>query len=324
MMPRSDIATRFRIASGLVLMAFVAGHLFNHALTLHSLEAVKAGRVVFLTVWRSPPGTILLYGALLAHVLLTLWKLYQRRRIKMPLWEALQIILGLAIPFWLAVHVIGTRGVHEVFGVNDTYLLQFAVIWPNRAWGHSIMLLLVWIHGCIGLHFWLRFRPWYPRLQLPFLVMALFLPALALGGFYLGGREVQAIIAHDPDWISRISAEQRWLDRDTASWIYLIENRVLGGLLLLVAAIVAARMIRLWRERAAGKLRIRYLDGAVVSIEPGMTVLDGSRSAGIPHAAVCGGRGRCSTCRVRVGKGSEHLPAPAEDEATGVAAHRRR
>jgi adenylate cyclase len=29
-------------------------------------------------------------------------------------------------------------------------------------------------------------------------------------------------------------------------------------------------------------------------------VLEASRIAGIPHASVCGGRGRCSTCRVRV------------------------
>jgi adenylate cyclase len=30
---------------------------------------------------------------------------------------------------------------------------------------------------------------------------------------------------------------------------------------------------------------------------------------------VCGGRGRCSTCRVRIERGAEKLPAPREDEA---------
>ena len=315
MTPRSNLATRLRIASGLVLMFFVAGHLINHALTLHSLEAAEAGRAVFSTIWRNPPGSILLYGALIAHILLTLFKLFQRRRMKMPAWEALQIMLGLAIPFWLAVHVIGTRGVHEVFEVKDSYLMQFALVWPNRAWGHTLMLLLVWVHGCIGLHFWLRFRPWYPRVRLALLVTALLLPALALGGFHLGGREVQAIIANDPGWMARMAAEERWLDRDTARWVIDIENRMLGVFLLLIAAVVAARMIRLWRERAAGKVQLRYFDGAAVAIEPGMTVLEGSRAAGIPHASVCGGRGRCSTCRVRLGVGSEALPPPAEDEA---------
>jgi adenylate cyclase len=46
-----------------------------------------------------------------------------------------------------------------------------------------------------------------------------------------------------------------------------------------------------------------------------MTVLAVSQSYGIPHASVCGGRGRCSTCRIRVGAGLEALPPPSEPEA---------
>jgi adenylate cyclase len=316
MKPRSDITTRLRLASGLVLMVFVTGHLMNHALTLHSLEAVAMGRRLFSLVWRSPPGSILLYAALIAHVALTLFKLYQRRRLRMPLWEMGQVALGLAIPFWLTLHIIGTRGVHELFGVNDSYLLQFGWVWAGNPWRQTIMLLLVWLHGCIGLHFWLRIRPWYAGLRHYLLAAALILPGLALAGFHLGGREVQAIIAHDPDWLSRVAAEQNWPDEELRSWILLTESRALGGFVLLLAAIVMARMIREFSERAAGRVEIRYLDGSTISIEPGMTVLDGSRTAGIPHAAVCGGRGRCSTCRVRIGAGAEHLPPPAEDELT--------
>ena len=314
MTPRSDIATRLRLASGLVLMAFVAGHLVNHALTLHSLDAVAAGRRVFAMIWRSPPGTILLYGALLTHIALVLFKLYQRRRLRMPLWEIGQIGLGLAIPFWLVLHILGTRGTHEIFGVNDSYLLQFGWVWAGNASGMTIMLLLVWAHGSIGLHFWLRIRPWYARLRPYALAVALVLPGLALAGFHLGGREVQAIAEHDPDWLARIAIEQNWPDDGVRAWLLSWENRLLGGFILLLAIVVMARMVRDFRERAAGRVDIRYLDGSTVSIEPGMTVLDGSRLAGIPHAAVCGGRGRCSTCRVRVGVGAEQLPPPAEDE----------
>lgn len=46
----------------------------------------------------------------------------------------------------------------------------------------------------------------------------------------------------------------------------------------------------------------------------GFTVLEASRWAGIPHVAICGGRGRCSTCRVRVGDGLRALPPPAPPE----------
>jgi adenylate cyclase len=49
-------------------------------------------------------------------------------------------------------------------------------------------------------------------------------------------------------------------------------------------------------------------------VRPGMTVLEALRAAGIPHASVCGGRGRCSTCRIHIDAGAEHLPPPLEDE----------
>jgi adenylate cyclase len=40
-----------------------------------------------------------------------------------------------------------------------------------------------------------------------------------------------------------------------------------------------------------------------------------SRLAGIPHASVCGGRGRCSTCRVRIGgEDRAKLPPASPDE----------
>ena len=48
--------------------------------------------------------------------------------------------------------------------------------------------------------------------------------------------------------------------------------------------------------------------GTAVEVEEGRTLLDAARAAGIPLGAVCGGRGTCGKCRVRIREGS---PAPA-------------
>jgi len=314
MKPRSILVNRLRLASGLVLMIFVIGHFLNHALTLISLDAVAAGRVIFSGVWRSLPGSLLLYGALFLHIGLTLSRLYQRRRLHMPLWEMVQIALGIAIPFWLAQHIIATRGTHQIFGVDDSYLLQFARVWAFNANSQILMLLLVWLHGCVGLHFWLRIRPWYRLVRPALLIIALLLPGAAVAGFALGGREVQAIIAHDPAWLERIAVEQNWPGEAERAWILRTKDWVLGSFVAALVLIIVARLIRRWFERKTGRIQLHYLDGTRIAIEPGMTVLDGSRVADIPHASVCGGRGRCSTCRVHVGKGAEHLPPPDEDE----------
>ena len=47
-------------------------------------------------------------------------------------------------------------------------------------------------------------------------------------------------------------------------------------------------------------------DNARFSIEAGETILEASLRAGIPHAHACGGRARCSTCRIWVLEGLEY------------------
>lgn len=319
MRSRADIATKLRLGSGLVLLVFAAAHLVNHALGIHSLAAMEQGREVFVAVWRSVPGTLLLLGALVIHVVLVVQKLYRRRSLRMPLWEAGQVVLGLLIPFWLVVHVVGTRGMNLRFGVDDSYLYLLNLLWPNGAGRQSLMLILVWLHGCIGVHFWLRLRPWY-RATMPWLLAAaLLLPTLALIGFADAGREVRALAENDPGWIEAAAAQGNWPGPDQVAWVYWSERQLLFGFTVVLIAVFGARAVRAVRARYSGRVRLRYPDGVTVSIQPGMSVLEASRGAGVSHASVCGGRGRCSTCRVRVLEGAEHLPPPAADEARVLA-----
>ena len=47
----------------------------------------------------------------------------------------------------------------------------------------------------------------------------------------------------------------------------------------------------------------------------GLSVLEASLRFQIPHASVCGGRARCSTCRIRVVSDRSELPEPSGREA---------
>ncbi len=319
MRPRSDLATRLRLASGLVLMVFVASHLANHALGIVSLAAMQQGRALFVAVWRSPPGTLLLYAALLGHIGLAAHRLWRRRSLRMPAWEAAQIALGLLIPFWLVAHVVGTRGAHQWQGVDDDYVYVLNHLWPNGAWRQTLMLTIVWLHGCIGLHFWLRIRPWYHRLKPWLLAVGVLLPTLALIGFADAGRELRKLAEAEPQWLATEAQRGRWPGPDQAAWVDRTERAVLMGFVVLLAATFGGRAVRALRHRFGGGIRLYYPGGVTVAMAPGMSVLEASRAAGIPHAAVCGGRGRCSTCRIRVGEGAEHLPPPAPDEARVLA-----
>ena len=151
----------------MVLFAYLVTHFINHGLGLISLDAMEAGRGWFVALWRNWVGTVALYGALTAHLALVLWSLYERRSLRMPSWEFFQILLGLMIPPLLTLHVIGTRLLYELYGIGDTYVYVVLVLWefsPLDGVIQTAALVVAWLHGCIGLHFWLRIKPWYPRL----------------------------------------------------------------------------------------------------------------------------------------------------------------
>ena len=86
------------------------------------------------------------------------------------------------------------------------------------------------------------------------------------------------------------------------------------GFVALVLAAFGLRYVRAAVERWRGIVRLTYDDGSAIQFPPGRSILDASRASNIPHASVCGGRGRCSTCRVRITKGIENLPAPSAAE----------
>ena len=98
-------------------------------------------------------------------------------------------------------------------------------------------------------------------------------------------------------------------DTPVAEW----RHTLLIAYAALILAVILARLIRneLIRRQSVS---VTYSDGRVIDLHRGLTLLEGSRLAGIPHASVCGGRGRCSTCRVKIVAGLDDLaPASAEE-----------
>ncbi len=320
---------RLHLITGLVLFAYLLTHLLNLALGLISLEVLEAGRRAFLLLWRNWPMTVLLYGALAVHLGLAFRALYRRRRLKMPAWEAAQIGLGFAIPPLLVLHVLGTRIAYEFFGTEDSYvymLLVYFVFSPILGVKQVAVVGVAWLHVSIGLHFWLRIRPWYPKAAAYLFAGALLLPAFSLAGYLVAGREVVRL-AQDPAWLEAARARIHFVDAEGARLLTSLEDGFLAAMAALLALTLLARLLRAWWQRR-GIVQVIYPDGRRVPVSAGTTILEASRGAGIPHASVCGGRGRCSTCRVRVGAGAERLPPASEAEArvlarVGAAPHTR-
>ena len=305
-----------RLITGLVVAAFVVGHFSNHALGVVSIEAMDRMRAMGAAWWRSPPGTVLLYGSLLTHFALALVSLYRRTTLRMPLWEAAQLVLGLAVPPLLISHVVGTRLTWTLLGHNIDYERVVGLLWSSD-WGitrQSLLLIIVWAHLCAGLHYWLRVREWYRSVQPLAFAIALLLPALALAGFASAGFYLWPSV-DSVGGMQKYNVELAGMSEADRARMAMWRSGLEYGFWILLAVTLLARWLR---ARIGATYRVRHASGRVIVAPVGRSLLEAIRDEGIPHASVCGGRARCTTCRVRVSEGLDHLPPPGRREAKAL------
>lgn len=294
-----------RLWSGSILFVFVLTHFLNHALGIFGVATMEYFQLYRIAIWRSTIGTVVLYGAAIVHLVFVLKRIIGRRTWRMPIREALQIALGLAIPFLLYQHAIGTRYMTEFAGVNDVYGVTLQHLWPSKAYSQIVLLLVVWMHGIIGINYSMRLQPWYPRVRETFLIISVIIPVVAIAGYVAAGRE--AVVLANPD--VRWSEQQVGVYLDATRTAY---HTILGITAALLATIGSLALLR----RFGRRIPVRYVGHGGVALPRGSTLLETSRSNNIPHPSVCGGRARCSTCRVLVLEGSETLPPPGPAEKT--------
>ncbi len=308
---------QLRIGSGLILFFYVTTHFANHALGLHSIEAMEAGREWFVLFWRSLVPTILLYGAMLVHVALALQAIVMRDKLRsMTGQEIGQLAGGLILPYVLFEHVMATRMMYEMLGFEASYAFVLLVQWvdrPEQAWIFVAALLMAWGHGCIGIHFWLRYKPWYRRRPVAMFAVAILVPVASVIGYIDAGIDLQ-VLARDPAWVAAQREVATVFTQEDFVWFTRTVAQVEWTYLGLVGAAFTLRWGRVAFLRGAADISVGYANGKSIRVEAGTSVLDASRRLGEPHASVCGGRGRCSTCRVRISKGLEGLPEPMDAE----------
>ena len=292
-----------RIASGLVLFAFATTHFINHAFGLFSLDLMQWGQDARAIITRSLPGTVLLITAATLHFLLGVAKFMRVRSLQIGARSIVQLGFGLLIPVFLIRHVLGTRGAHEMFGVTDSYAYALWAMWPGEAANQAALMTLVWVHGCLGVHHWLALRPWYRRSIWVWYALAVAIPALGYAGFVAAGRVFAIAGGFDNPFLPGQYETIRGVLQGASLAYYIILGAAVGVWALLMLA-----------HRFSHKIAVQYANGPLVLAPRGATLLDISRSNRIPHAAVCGGRARCSTCRVRIIEGLGQLPAASEAE----------
>jgi adenylate cyclase len=307
---------QIRLGCGLVLFAYLLSHFLNHALGNISMDALATGVYYHAGFWQFLPVAVLFYTAALVHTGLGFWALYQRRQFRWKAIEPLQLVLGLSIPALVITHLAGVRLGQTLFGHEKLYpqvLFAYWIVWPLKMWLMYAVMIIAWVHGCIGLYFWLRMKAFYQHAAPFLLAAAVLVPTLAMLGLYQAGRSV--VDSDSVEWRAEnlsprqvgTPVEQAVLER--------IEEYFLIGYLGLLGLVLLARGARALNERRGGMITLSYGNGRTVRVPKGLSVLEASLRNNVPHASVCGGRARCSTCRIRIIGDYASLPQPSKREA---------
>ena len=303
---------RLRLWSGLVLFTFALTHFLNHALGLWSLEAMAAFQHARLVVTRSPPGSAILVLALFTHGALALVKLARVRNLRFSRAEIMQGLSGFLIPLFLASHLFEAGVEPRAAGTSASYPAILSLLWPNGMAWQILLLLVVWLHGCLGLHYWLRGEGWYARASHLLAGVAALVPAAAIAGAVTAGREV-ARLADATQIHAAVNATPGLTPAARAAagaGAHVAILAIYGAAAMMLAALAMRRTTL----RRLSEVSIAYVGGPTVRAFGGLTLLEISQLRGVPHLSVCGGKARCSTCRVRIVSGASSLAAPNEAE----------
>jgi adenylate cyclase len=307
---------QIRLACGVVLYAYLVSHFLNHALGNISMDALAAGVRYHTMFWQFLPVAIVFYGAATIHSGLGIWALYQRRQFHWKAIEPLQLVLGLSVPALIVTHVVGARLGHTLFGNEKLYPQELYAFWvaqPFRIWLMPAVLIIAWVHGSIGLYFWLRMKAFFKPAAPLLLAMAVLVPTLALLGFYQAGRTVAAA-STDAQWRAENLSAQHVGTAAEQSVLGDITDDFLIGYLGLIGLVLLGRGARALNERRRGLITLSYGNGRTIRVPKGLSVLEASLRFNLPHASVCGGRARCSTCRIRIIGDCSALPEPSQRE----------
>ena len=301
-----------RLASGLVLFAYISAHLLTHAAGLWSLDAAEAGLAVAVRAWHSLPGSLLLYGAAATHIGLAILSIYERRTLRMPPIDSSASCSGSARRCSWIGHVVATRYASDAYGLSPTYsalFITFSFRTTKVGSSRCSSRAGCTVASACGSRLPTRLGD---AARSPLFAFALLVPVLAGLGFVSMGREVEDL-ARDPQWVA-VYAE---VAPDAARvGLARVRDGILLAWLTLIGAVFLAREIRDRVERRMDRVVTIAYPGRRVQVPRGWSVLEASRGYGIAHTSVCGGRARCSTCRVRVTSGLDDARLPTMTKRT--------
>lgn len=310
LMERDLIIRQLRMYSGLIIFLYVTIHLLNHSLGLVSIKLMDQVSDYVSNFVRINAISAILYLSFLIHLVFGLSSLFKRRSFNMSSKDWAQLILGLTLPWILIVHLIANGYATRFENLESSYALLVLATWvfdTKYIFLYNLLLVATWVHGIIGIQNITQNSEFYNKNKLFFTVVVWIVPILSVLGYTSAGKELISSIMIDEATIYQILGKANFTE-DLGFRLTKLSNSVLLYYpSILVFLFVSALIIYRYRL-SMREITVKYADGVEVKISKGTSILEASRENSIGHISMCGGRGRCSTCRIRILSDHDDLP----------------
>ena len=303
-----NLIRRARMYSGLVIFLYVTVHLVNHSTGLISLEAMEGLRQRVSAFNRHIIVTVILYAALLVHALLGFQHLLTRRSFKMSAKDWIQLVTSFILPLALLPHMLASSYAPRFKDAQANYKLVLdGTLEDGGIYFMGLFVIFVWVHGIIGITSMVKFHPVYQKYKNAFLVISWLLPILAVLGAFTASKELATGIENNKISMAQVYAASN-IGKDLEAELMQTSDMLMLNYLYVLLAVTLFVFVVHQLRKAFRKIKITYPNGKEVRVTKGTSILEASREHRIGHVSMCGGRGRCSTCRVRVMSDLEALP----------------
>ena len=303
-----NLIRRARMYSGLVIFLYVTVHLVNHSMGLISLEVMEGLRQRVSAFNRNIVVSLTLYGALLVHTLLGFHHLLTRRSFKMSAKDWTQLVTSFALPLVLLPHMFASGYTPRFKDAQTSYKVVLdGTLEDGGIYFMGLFVIFVWVHGIIGITSMIKFHPVYQKYKNAFLVVSWLLPILAVLGAVTASKELATDIENNKIIMEQVYAEAN-IGKELEAELMQTGDMLMVNYLFILLGVILFVFVLHQVRKAFRKIKITYPNGKEVRVAKGTSILEASRQHRIGHVSMCGGRGRCSTCRVRVMSDIETLP----------------
>ncbi len=331
----SSLITRLRIITGLILFVYVFMHLLNHSFNLISIESADFVRKEFFSIiWQNPIGIFALYFSLIVHMFLGFYAIIIKKTFKLKMKDWIQIIFPVLALIMLLQHVAVSFIITKIFPGEETYELIFAAIHaaPDEYLSNTLlftfMTIFIWFHGVIGIDSYVKHKSSqnkkfliYLRFLPIFKIFYWIFPTFSVLGFLVGLKEMSFITQIKAlENIDKFlfSVLNKYIPQDAFPFVFQVKPLVMNYYPIFILIILILILWSVFKIKFFGKIEVKYPGDKSVFITNGTTILEASKIGNISHQAICGGRGRCTTCRIKVVSDKNDVSKPNVNEIKAI------